>query len=348
MAEDGGIAIVDAFDRWLDERADELGVSREAVLARILAGIEEPATAVGDEHEHEHEGGAGATLDLALDLDDSALVDGEALDGLDERIAALDDRVTALEGRERIDPDRVADLSDRIDDLGDRIEDVEADEAGALDDRVADLADRVTALEDDLDEKIQDVRERVIQVKREADAKAPADHDHGALRDRVERTAAAVEELDARLDDLERRVDEGFENFEEVLEYLTETSDELEGRAETLARATIGLRDRVADLEAERSARAVADDIRATANRNGDSTATCGACSRRVQLGLLSRAECPHCTAAFEDLDPSSGLFGSATLLVGPPPALEGETGDVGAASPADLFEEDENREDER
>ncbi|MFW5965560.1 MAG: hypothetical protein ACOCP3_02285, partial [Halodesulfurarchaeum sp.] len=43
------------------------------------------------------------------------------------------------------------------------------------------LEDRVNALEAELDEKIQDVRERVIQVKREADGKAPADHEHESL-----------------------------------------------------------------------------------------------------------------------------------------------------------------------
>jgi len=79
-----------------------------------------------------------------------------------------------------------------------------------------------------------------------------------------------------------------------------------------------------AALEADRSAREVAADIRATANRNGDATATCGACSRRVRLGLLSEPECPHCAATFEDVEPSSGLFGSATLRVGPLPALDG------------------------
>jgi predicted nucleic acid-binding Zn-ribbon protein len=333
MAGDGGGALADAFDRWIDERAAELDVSREAVLARVLAGIGGETDAAGDE----------GTTDVDLgDLDD-ALADGTALDGLDEQIAALDDRVTALEGRERIDPDRMDDLADRLDEIDERLAAIEASETGELGEQVADLDERVADLEADLDEKIQDVRERVIQVKREADAKAPADHDHEELRRRVKHVGGAAESLDARLDDLEERVDEGFENFEEVLEYLTETSDELEARARTLAQATIGLRDRVAELETERSARAVAEDIRATANRNGDATATCGACSRRVRIGLLSRPECPHCAATFEDVEPSSGLFGSATLRVGPPPALEGETTD--AESPEDLFAEHEEDE---
>ncbi|MFB6281588.1 MAG: CopG family transcriptional regulator [Haloferacaceae archaeon] len=335
MAGDGAGAIAEAFDRWVDERADELGVSRETVLASALAGIEATGSRAED---GATDGSADPLAGIDADLEDAALVDGERLDGLDERIAALDERITALEGRERADPDRVEEVAERLDDLDERIADAEAEGTDALADDVAALDDRVADLEDDIDEKIQDVRERVIQVKREADAKAPKDHDHEALRRHADRAASAVEDLEARLAELEDRVEDGFENFEEVLEYLTETSDELEARAETLARATIDLRDRVAELETERSARAVADDIRATANRHGDATATCGACSRRVRVGLLSRPECPHCEATFEDLEPSSGLFGSATLRVGPPPALDGET--TAPASPEELFDD--------
>lgn len=341
MAGDGAGAIAEAFDRWVDERADELGVSRETVLARALAGIEEPDTGADDDRTESGAGdpeAAGPAPDVDVDFGEAALVDGETLDDLDERVAALDERVAAIEERERVDPARIDDLDGRIEELSERVADADAGDASALSDDVAALDDRVSDLEDDIDEKIQDVRERVIQVKREADAKAPADHDHADLLKRVDRTATAAEDLDERLAELESRVDEGFENFEEVLEYLTETSDDLEARARTLARATIGLRDRIAELEADRSAREVADDIRATANRNGDATATCGACSRRVRLGLLDRPECPHCAATFEDVEPSSGLFGSATLRVGPPPALDGETAEV--ESPEELFEE--------
>ena len=53
-------------------------------------------------------------------------------------------------------------------------------------DRVDDLDRRVRELDGDLDEKIDDVRSRVIQVKREADAKAPAEHDHEAFHTRLD------------------------------------------------------------------------------------------------------------------------------------------------------------------
>ena len=54
-------------------------------------------------------------------------------------------------------------------------------EVPAIVERLDALDADVAALSDAVDEKIEDVRERVIQVKREADGKAPADHDHPEL-----------------------------------------------------------------------------------------------------------------------------------------------------------------------
>ncbi|MFB6303898.1 MAG: hypothetical protein ABEH47_01930 [Haloferacaceae archaeon] len=321
MASDATEVLPDELRRWVDEKAEELGLSREDVLTRALAAFR----AVEEDGE----------ADPALVTD---------VDEFDDRLSTLDERVAAVE-REGIDSERVEELAERVEELTERLSDVEvtAEADEDLRDRLDALDDRVDDLDAELDEKIDDVRERVIQVKRETDAKAPADHDHRELRRAAERAADGVDDLRERIDDLDGRVDEGFDNFEEVLEYLTETSDDLEDRTTRLARATVDLRDRVADLETERSARAVADDIRAKANRNGDASATCESCSRTVRIGLLSRPECPHCDATFEDVEPSSGLFGSATLVAGRPPALEGET--TTAASPDELFADGENGE---
>jgi chromosome segregation ATPase len=248
-------------------------------------------------------------------------------------VTELDDRLDALAADIDAERDRLAAVEERAGD-------------GAVDpERVADLDRAIDALETDLDEKIADVRERVIQVKREADANASADHGHPDLAGRVERAAATASDADERAVAVERRVEKGFENFEEVVSYLTETTERLESRASTLARVAVDLRERTAALETERAARRVADEIRATAARDGDRTAACEACSRDVRLGLLGRPECPHCGATVTDLEPSRGLFGSATLVTGDPPALEGETATDGA-DPADLFDDAEGETD--
>ena len=199
-----------------------------------------------------------------------------------------------------------------------------------LDARVEDLTDRVGGVETDLDEKITDVRERVIQVKREADAKAPADHDHP---------------------ELQRRVEEGFENYEEVLEYLTQQTDDLADDAadrgaklRTVANAVVDLRKRVAAIESVVEERAAVTPLRESANRQGIVEAACDSCGESVRLGLLDEPACPHCESPFDGVEPG-GWFRSARLTVGDVPALEAGTvdsTDEATLDGADAVESDE------
>jgi hypothetical protein len=204
--------------------------------------------------------------------------------------------------------------------------------------RVDDVERRLETTEEEVRAQIGDMRDRVVQVKRETDGKAPADHDHPELADGAadaeERAAATAE----RVDDLERRVAGGFENYEEVLTYLTDATDDLDEKASRLANAVIDVRRTLVDVESTMAARAAADDLRREANRQGETRAACGECSGTVDLGLLSAPECPHCGATFDGLEPATGFFSTATLSVGDRPALEGATDPVEDAS--DLLED--------
>ncbi|MFW6018919.1 MAG: hypothetical protein ACOCPX_08855, partial [Halapricum sp.] len=65
---------------------------------------------------------------------------------------------------------------------------------------------RIDGLEADFQDKLEDVRQRVIQVKREADAKAPAEHDHDELRtlaDRLDALESRIGRIDGELDRLD-------------------------------------------------------------------------------------------------------------------------------------------------
>ncbi|MFC7096812.1 CopG family transcriptional regulator [Halobaculum marinum] len=218
--------------------------------------------------------------------------------------------------------------------------DADADSEDAAQ-RLADLDERVAALDAELDEKIDDVRSRVIQVKRETDAKAAADHEHADLRERVESLAEVADEVEAlRADfaDLRETFEAGFANYEEVLEYLTDTADDHDAKLSTVATVLADLRTRVSRVEAREERRRAAAELQAEANRLGVATAACGACASKVHLGLLSVPECPHCGEPFDAVEPKSGFFGSATLAVGSRPALEGET--VEETAPEDVFED--------
>lgn len=221
---------------------------------------------------------------------------------------------------------------------------------GVVDEDALDGYVETAAFEDALDEQraefedlLSDVRKRVVQVKREADAKAPADHGHVDLEERVDAMAADVAALSETVERVEDDLDAGFENFEDVLEYLTETTDELEAKTGTLARVLVDVRSEVKRLSLQESRRAEAETLKLAANREGIRTAKCEECESPVDVSLLSMPECPHCASTFNDVEKRSGLFSSNRLVTGDPPALpEGHDDDLNAELAEELAEQAE------
>lgn len=210
---------------------------------------------------------------------------------------------------------------DRLDGLAARVEDVES--------RAEKTESRVDDAEADFDEKLQDVRERVVQVKREANGKADSDHDHPDLAEDVAEALGAADRVDeetaaltADVAELTERVDAGFENFEEVLSFLRDETDDLSGKVTTLAKAVVSMREAVRTVGAAEARRARTDALKRTANVAGVEEADCGDCGQSVTLALLTAPECPFCGAPFEDVAPGSGWFSSNTLETGSTPAL--------------------------
>ena len=213
------------------------------------------------------------------------------------------------------------------------------------------VEERLDEIDDEFMDLIEDVRERVIQVKREADGKAPADHDHPDLASRLDgatattdRLSEEVAELEDRIDDVDRQVEAGFENYEDVLEYLTDTADDLQERTDLLAQAVVDVRREVRRLAGETATRSEAESLKRAANRSGISTAACDHCGTDVDLALLTAPECPHCASTFNDVEPKRGFLGSATLVTGDPPALGGRVETDLDSSLDDLVTDDDDR----
>ncbi|SEA36411.1 hypothetical protein SAMN04488065_2839 [Haloplanus vescus] len=217
-------------------------------------------------------------------------------------------------------------------------EDPHTTQLDTLDSELEDLDDRLSTLEDDVDEKVEDVRSRIVQVKREADEKAPRDHDHPDLEERLDVAGRTASEAAENVEDLADRLDRGFENYEEILEYLTDATDDLDEKADALASAVVDVRAELRRVSAAEHDRKAVDDLQTAANRHGERTAACGDCDATIALGLLSRPRCPHCEATFVEFEPSSGFFSSATLVTGDHLALDDGEVDV-PDGPADLFE---------
>ncbi|WP_174811767.1 SIR2 family NAD-dependent protein deacylase [Salinadaptatus halalkaliphilus] len=226
-----------------------------------------------------------------------------------------------------------------------------ADTSAEIDRQLEEVTQQLEDVENDLEDHraeftdlIEDVRSRVIQVKREADAKAPADHDHPSYA-----AADDLEVIRADVDDLEDRLEGGFENFETILEDLLDRVDQFDDRSTTLARAVLELRRQYDEIvERERRHTALAD-LQRAANRAGIRSATCEDCGASVDIALLTEPACPDCGSSIVDVVENTSFFGSDTLVTGDPPALEGsddpasETDDVFEAVESEAIDESTN-----
>lgn len=233
-------------------------------------------------------------------------------------------------------------------------------------------AEELADLQAEYQDLLEDVRERVIQVKREVDGKAPEDHRHPAFEKRVgavEETLTVVETaldevraetntLEADLTELSQTVDGGFDNYEAVLESLLDQTETLEDRLDTLAQAVLDARSRLREVSSEQREQELLAELKADANREGINTAQCDSCRGSVNLGMLTTPRCPHCSTSFTGLgteDRLGGLLTEHRLRVGNHPELTGSTrpaideeiaDDIGetADTPTVASQEDTNR----
>jgi len=252
----------------------------------------------------------------------------------------------------------------------------DAEEVAAIEARLDDLGAEV-------DEKVEDLRERFVELYRDLESKAPDDHAHEETAERLDAIAAdldavadrldeveteaaatatvgeAVEEtidaVDDRLARVESRIDEvdelrdrteGFDDLEprvddleagvsdlEALDDRVGDLDEIEEKLSRIASAVVRVRRRLEAAERDRTNRERLDALTAAANRAGVRKAKCTNCGDTVDIGLLTAPECPHCGRRFEELEPSTGFLGTSRLVVGDPPALDGEVGGDAAGS---------------
>ena len=173
------------------------------------------------------------------------------------------------------------------------------------------LETRVNSTQDEFQEKLEDVRERVIQVKQEADARAPADHDHEEF-ERLVALGRHVDDLQEEVARLTDRLDARLPEQETALEELETEFDTVQERLRTVAWTVRDLQDSV---ETDTSPAAV-DRVKRAAAEADVNRARCENCGNGVDIALLTEPRCPHCEATVTDVEEASGLFSKPQLLV--------------------------------
>jgi len=239
-------------------------------------------------------------------------------------------------------------LESTLAELEARIESLEADSPSEAD------TDRIAELETELDEHVQDLRSKIVDVLKEARSRAPADHSHEPLEARLDEQAQTTAELDETTDELEalltelaeefdafdKRMEARFNGIEQELGPMAESVADLESKATKLAGAVVDMRKRLARVESHVSHQTALAELLQTAAREDVTQARCDSCNETVELGLLVEPICPHCRSVFDGIEPGSMFFKSAWLTIADRPALEaGETTkqpfDIGEAQTA-------------
>ena len=213
-------------------------------------------------------------------------------------------------------------------------------ELAALDARLESLdggdPERIEALETTLDERFEELKSRILDVLKETRNRAPADHDHPILEERLDQLSSELsgvsaahdtlktdhDELAAAHDDLETTVADDHDAIDDRLTELADAFDTLETRSDRLAGAVVDLRRRLSRIEQVTADRQSLDSLLETAHEEGLSKATCESCSSGIELPLLRAPWCPHCSARFESIEPRS-FFRRPLLRVADRPALE-------------------------
>ncbi|EMA29705.1 hypothetical protein [Haloarcula japonica] len=282
--DDGGVYVELSadLDEWLTEQAETLGVPRDAVMEQLLAAYMTAAN-------------SDAEMDDLLQ---------PSADELDAVVAATVDK--KLNGS--VEAATESAVSSHLPDIADTVE--------------RQLAERFDALEADFQTKIEDVRERVVQVKQEADAKAPTDHSHEEF-DRLDALTQEIEEIETELAALRGDVTDSLETQDEHVADIDDRLDDVEDKLTRVAWVVSDLRD---DQGGRGQNQKAVDRLKRAAAQENISTARCSNCDEQVEIGLLTEPQCPHCNTTVSDVRPEGGIIRSKARLVAAAQLEPGET----------------------
>lgn len=286
---------------WIDQEASEQGLDRETLLSQLLASYRTTTKLDGELDED------------ALVLDEETVtetVDGHLEEALGDEIGAEISRVLD----EQLD-ERVADsLRTQLDEefIQSQVEAIISDRLNEATSAVQkQLQSRIDTVEEEFDTKITDARERVIQVKKETDSKAPKDHSHDQFH-QIDELTEQVERLQEDLSELREEYDETVPDAADSIEHHTSHLEEIEERLQTVAWVVSDLREA---RESSGGLEAV-ERIKRAAARADIERAKCENCGDGVNISLMTDPKCPHCDATVTNVEPASGWFSDPQLLV--------------------------------
>jgi DNA repair exonuclease SbcCD ATPase subunit len=246
----------------------------------------------------------------------------EALDAIESQlrsdIAELEARLEASDS----DADDASELKSDIESLEERIDTVEQNRQEAIRTLESDFATDMEALS----QKLAELEPRAENIERLESAINTINSQIETLETQTERAAseeditditqqvvALEEETTNRFESLQTNLQAEFDQLKTILDELFDTQQRIESEMDALQSS---YEEEVPPLtEITEDYTAVAD-LKDAANNEGISVAKCEGCNTTVDIGLLSRPNCPNCEAEFTDVSPKKGWFGGSDTLI--------------------------------
>jgi chromosome segregation ATPase len=175
------------------------------------------------------------------------------------------------------------------------------------------LERRVGSLESELDEHVDDIRNRVLQLRDGLQDRAEEDHDHTEIDQLNQRVNGLADDIDGLGTDVA--------NLSDSVEAVDEQLADVTAKLNRLARIIVALRKQSDDVDTKREQHL--EDLKRRAGREEIRSAKCAGCSSSVDIALLTEPACPNCGIEFGNLTPSTSIFGSSKLTAEDPPAIE-------------------------
>jgi len=273
---------------WVDQQATEQDADRETVLLGLLA-------AQRAAEEMQRNGEVPEEAFAAPEVN----VEAEVRDILAERMGAITNAVA-----DQLDVE--SKVADALDEQFTEVSSAAAEEA-------TDQVDgRLDDLESDFTAKVEDVRERVVELGDTVETKAAAEHEHPDLAERIDSLTAEVESLREEVGDFQGEIDDHLDEYEDRATDVDDQLSDVQQKLRTVAHAVNDLK----ESEALNNKRATSvDQIKQSAAEHDLDRAACEACGEGVEIALMTDPECPYCETTVTHVKPKEGFLGKPMLV---------------------------------
>ena len=194
----------------------------------------------------------------------------------------------------------VEDKSDKIAEIREDVENLRNSESN-IKRRLNSVENTATENKNLIQDRIEDVREKIITLARRQEEKSEKDHNHPELLDDLSEVEERIEEIESDFQDQSQEI----QSLKDDIKTVSDRESDLREKATDLAHSHLELKEAFEDLrdylEEENDDRL--SRILTEAQKNQVSVADCQNCGSKIDISILRESECPFCESQLSGLE---------------------------------------------